>query len=78
MIVEWRRGNDAVEPVAQEPELVCTHSLAQRLQPRPLRCARPVDWSTDGQCAIDSVLMPVVKYHRVPGSGDDLTAYGAI
>ena len=36
-----------------------------------------LDLSTDGQAAIDSVPVPVVKFHLVPGSTGDWAAHGA-
>jgi hypothetical protein len=33
--------------------------------------------SADPQCAIDSLLIPVVQFHLVPGSSGDWTAHGA-
>lgn len=36
-----------------------------------------LDLSTDGQCAIDSLPVPVVKFHLVPGSTGDWSAHGA-
>ncbi len=38
---------------------------------------RAVDLSADGQCAIDSLPVPVVKFHLVPGSTGDWAAHGA-
>jgi len=38
---------------------------------------RLLDLSTDGQCAIDSLPVPVVKFHLVPGSTGDWAAHGA-
>jgi hypothetical protein len=38
---------------------------------------RLLDLSGDGQCAIDSLPVPVVKFHRVPGSTGDWAAHGA-
>lgn len=36
-----------------------------------------LDVSQDGQCAIDSLPIPVVQFHLVPGSTGDWQAYGA-
>ena len=36
-----------------------------------------LDLSADGQCAIDSLPVPVVKFHLVPGSTGDWAAHGA-
>lgn len=36
-----------------------------------------LDLSADGQAAIDSLPVPVVKFHLVPGSTGDWAAYGA-
>lgn len=36
-----------------------------------------LDLAADGQCAIDSRPVPVVKFHLVPGSTGDWAAYGA-
>ena len=36
-----------------------------------------LDLSADGQSAIDSLPVPVVKFHRVPGSTGDWAAHGA-
>ncbi|SRR5258706_12138355 len=36
-----------------------------------------LDLSADGQCAIDSMGVPVVKFHLVPGSTGDWAAHGA-
>jgi len=36
-----------------------------------------LDLAADGQCAIDSLPVPVVKFHLVPGSTGDWAAYGA-
>jgi hypothetical protein len=38
---------------------------------------RLLDLSADGQCAIDSLPVPVVKFHLVPGASSDWTAHGA-
>jgi hypothetical protein len=38
---------------------------------------RALDLSADGQCAIDSLPVPVVKFHLVPGSTGDWAAHGA-
>jgi hypothetical protein len=38
---------------------------------------RTLDLSADGQCAIDSLPVPVVKFHLVPGSTGDWAAHGA-
>jgi|SRR5215467_3633919 len=38
---------------------------------------RLLDLSADGQCAIDSLPMPVVKFHLVPGTTGDWAAHGA-
>ena len=38
---------------------------------------RMLDLSGDGQCAIDSLPVPVVKFHLVPGSSGDWAAHGA-
>ena len=38
---------------------------------------RMLDLSADGQCAIDSLPVPVVKFHLVPGSTGDWAAHGA-
>jgi hypothetical protein len=38
---------------------------------------RQLDLSSDGQAAIDSVPVPVVKFHLVPGSTGDWAAHGA-
>lgn len=38
---------------------------------------RLLDLSADGQCAIDSLPVPVVKFHLVPGSTGDWAAHGA-
>jgi len=38
---------------------------------------RLLDLSADGQCAIDRWPVPVVKWHRVPGSTGDWGAHGA-
>ncbi len=36
-----------------------------------------LDLAADGQCAIDSLPVPVVKFHLVPGSSGDWAAHGA-
>ena len=36
-----------------------------------------LDVSQDGQCAIDSLTIPVVQFHLVPGSTGDWQAFGA-
>jgi hypothetical protein len=36
-----------------------------------------LDLSADGQCAIDSMGVPVVKFHLVPGSTGDWASHGA-
>ena len=36
-----------------------------------------LDLSADGQCAIDSLPVPVVKFHLVPGATGDWAAHGA-
>src|SRR5215472_17623156 len=38
---------------------------------------RLLDLSAEGQCAIDSLPVPVVKFHLVPGSSGDWAAHGA-
>src|SRR5262249_30201359 len=38
---------------------------------------RALDLSADGQCAIDSLPVPVVKFHLVPGSSGDWASHGA-
>ncbi len=38
---------------------------------------RQLDLSADGQAALDSMPMPVVKFHLVPGSTGDWAAHGA-
>jgi hypothetical protein len=38
---------------------------------------RTLDLSADGQCAIDSLPVPVVKFHLGPGSTGDWAAHGA-
>src|SRR5258708_678882 len=38
---------------------------------------RSLDLSADGQCAIDSLPVPVVKFHLVPSSTGDWAAHGA-
>src|SRR5258708_24129531 len=38
---------------------------------------RTLDLGADGQCAIDSLPVPVVKFHLVPGSSGDWAAHGA-
>ena len=38
---------------------------------------RLLDLSADGQCAIDSLPVPVVKFHLVPASTGDWAAHGA-
>jgi hypothetical protein len=38
---------------------------------------RSLDLSADGQCAIDSLPVPVVKFHLVPGSTGDWATHGA-
>jgi hypothetical protein len=36
-----------------------------------------LDLSQDGQCIIDSLPVPVLEFHLVPGSTGDWAAYGA-
>ena len=38
---------------------------------------RQLDLASDGQAAIDSLPVPVVKFHLVPGSTGDWAAHGA-
>jgi len=38
---------------------------------------RLLDLGAEGQCAIDSLPVPVVKFHLVPGSSGDWAAHGA-
>jgi hypothetical protein len=38
---------------------------------------RSLDLSLDGQCLIDSLPIPVVQFHLVPGSSGDWKAFGA-
>ena len=38
---------------------------------------RMLDLSADGQCAIDSLPVPVVKFHLVSGSSGDWASHGA-
>lgn len=38
---------------------------------------RQLDLVTDGQAAIDSLPVPVVKFHLVPGSMGDWASHGA-
>jgi hypothetical protein len=38
---------------------------------------RLLDWAADRQCAIDSLPVPVIQFHSVPGSPNDWAAYGA-
>jgi hypothetical protein len=52
-------------------------NLAQAINLLRRVLLRMLDLSRDGQCLIDSLPIPVMKFHLVPGSTGDWEAYGA-
>lgn len=78
MLSQWREHRDLFPHIPTQSRFNRRRrALMQAFNIIRQTVLRLLDLSADGQCAIDSLPVPVVKFHLVPGSTGDWAAQGA-
>jgi hypothetical protein len=78
MLSQWREHRDLFPHIPSQSRFNRRRrALADAFNLIRQGVLQQLDLAADGQCAIDSLPVPVVKFHLVPGATGDWAAHGA-